>query len=153
MQTARSIWSTVIKCFSDDNMSAHYLEPWPINQSWQYWDGFETKDTKRCILVHFERCFWKLKMLRKLWNQGWYMVHSGAISNDVLEVGTAEKILKTRKLDGAFWRYSKRCFGSWNCWEKFESTEAKWCIRVLFKECGWRVSGELLNVEICSSLK
>ena len=35
------------------------------------------------------------------------MVHSDAIQNGVLEVGIAEK-----------------------------STEAKWCIRVLFKECG-----------------
>ena len=54
------------------------------------------------------------------------MVHSGAILNGVLEVGIAQKILKARKLNGAFWRYFKRCFGSWNCLENFETTEAKW---------------------------
>ena len=80
------------------------------------------------------------------------MVNSGAIQND---------------------------FNEENCWEKFESKEAKWCIlalfetvfwklkllrkcwskeakwyiRTLFEECGRRLLGELLNVEICSSLK
>ena len=33
------------------------------------------------------------------------MVHSDAISNDVLEVGIAERILKAMKLNGSFWRY------------------------------------------------
>jgi len=32
-------------------------------------------------------------------------------------VGTAEKI-KSRTLNSAFWRYLKRCFGSWNSAEK-----------------------------------
>ena len=47
--------------FKDDNMFAHYLNHWPINRSWHCWESFETKDTKRCILAHFERCFgsWK----------------------------------------------------------------------------------------------
>ena len=36
------------------------------------------------------------------------MEHSGAIRNGVLEeVGTAEQILKTRKLNGAFGHFSK----------------------------------------------
>jgi len=47
--------------FTDDNMSAHYLKHWPINQSWHCWESFETKDTTRCILAHFERCFWYLE--------------------------------------------------------------------------------------------
>ena len=63
-----------------------------------------------------------------------------------------EKLEAGRK-NGAFWRYLKRCFGSWNCLDNFESKQAKWYIRTLFEECGRRLSGELLNVEICSSLK
>jgi len=59
----------------------------------------------------------KLEQLRTFWNQGRYMMHSGAFWNDVLEDGTAEKTLKARTHNGAFWCYSKRCFGSWNCWE------------------------------------
>jgi len=59
--TVRSIW------YLYDNMSSYYLKPWPINQSWHCWDSF---DTKRCILAHFERCFCKLKMMRKCWKQG-----------------------------------------------------------------------------------
>ena len=35
---------------------------------------------------------------------------SDAIWNDVLKDGIAEKMLKTRKLNGAFWRYLKQCF-------------------------------------------
>ena len=74
------------------------------------------------------------------------MVHSDAISNDVLKVGTAEKILKTRKLDGAFWRYSKRCFGSWNSLENVEARKINEGFGHFSKECGRRISGELLNV-------
>jgi len=70
-----------------------------------------------------------------------------------LEVGTAEKNVKARKLNGAFWCYLKRCFGSWNFLEYFETNEAKWCIRTLYEECGRRLSGEQLNVKICPSLK
>jgi len=53
-----------------------------------------------------------------------------------LEVETAETILKARTQNGAFWRYLKQILGSWNCLEHFETKEAKWCIRTLFKECG-----------------
>ena len=28
--------------------------------------------------------------------------------------GTTEKLVKSRTLNGALWRYLKRCFGSWN---------------------------------------
>jgi len=50
------------------------------------------------------------------------MEHSGAIRNGVLEeVGTAEHILKTRKPNGAFWRYLKRCIESWNCLENLKA--------------------------------
>ena len=90
---------------------------------------------------------------RKKWNQGRCMVHSDAIWNDLLEVGTAVNSLRAWTQHCAFWCCLKRCFGSWNCLEQFETKEAKWCIRTLFEECGRRLSGELLIVEICSSLK
>ena len=91
------------------------------------------------------------------------MVHSDAIWNDVLEVVTAYKKMKARKLNGTFWHYLKRRCGSCNCLEHVESNEAKWCILALFEtvfsklfqlfeECGRQLTGELLNVEICSSL-
>ena len=119
--------------FKDDDMSAHYLKHWPINQSWHCWESFETKDTKRCIIAQFERCSCKLKMMRTCLNQGRYMVHSNAIWNDVLEVGTTEKNLIASTQNGAFWRYLKWCFGSWYYLEHFESKKASWCIRTLFK--------------------
>ena len=122
--------------------------------------------------------FLKLKQLRTFWNQRRYMVHSAAIWNDVLEVGTDEKSLKSKKkwcilmlfettfsklellskiensqLNGAFWRHLKRCFGSLNCLEDVGSKKAKWRILMLSEDCGGRLLGELLNVEICSSLK
>ena len=43
------------------------------------------------------------------------MVHSDAISNDVIEVGTAKKILKAKDAS-EFWRCLKRFVWSWNCW-------------------------------------
>ena len=142
--------------FIDDNMFAHYLKHWPINQSWHWWESFETKDTKRCIL---ERCFWKLKMMSTCWKQG----------QDFSEVGTAENILKPRTIYGALWRYLKRCswrwncwenfkskntkrcilalfewfLGSWNCWENLESKEKSWCILMLFETVAWKL--ELLK--------
>ena len=81
---------------------------------------------------------------------------SGAIWNDVLEVGTAEKIFKSRMLNsafwlnvyevktvehilkirplyGAFWWNLKQYFGSWNCWENLESEDAYWHILILFE--------------------
>ena len=125
------IWSTIIKYFSDDNMSARYLKPWPINQRWQCWDSFETKDNKRCILAHFEQCFVSWKWWGNVESK---MVHSDAIRIFVLsEVGTAENILKSRTIYGAFWRYFKWCSWSWNCWEKIKSKDAKWWILALFK--------------------
>jgi len=61
-----------------------------------------------------------------------------------LEVGTAKKLLKARKLNGAFWCYLKRCFGSWNCIENFvERKRAKWCILALFEKLFWKL--ELLR--------
>jgi len=38
-------------------------------------------------------------------------------------------------MSDAFWRYLKRCFGSWNCLENLESNEVKWYIKTLFEEC------------------
>jgi len=80
-------------------MTICLLITWPINQRWHCWEHFETKDTKRCILAHFEWCFWKLKMMSKCWKQGQF----------ISEVGTAENILKPRTIYGALWRYLKRC--------------------------------------------
>jgi len=39
-------------------------------------------------------------------------VYSNGILNDIFGGGTAEKLLKSRTLNGAFLRYLKRCFGS-----------------------------------------
>ena len=86
---------------------------------------FETKEAKWCIRTIFERWFGSSNCLN----------------------------LKRRKLNGAFCRYLKRCFRGWNCLEHFESKEAKCCSRTLSEECGRRLLGELLNVELCSSLK
>ena len=167
--------------------------------SWNSWENFETKDDIWCSLALFETMFLKMELLRKLkkkehkmvhsgaiwmffrklellrkfWKQREKLVHSDAIWNGVLEVGTAEKNVKARKLNGALWCCMKRCFRSRNCLENFESKEAKLCILALFgtvfwncfeknetnqanwtlfEECG-RLSVDLLNVEICSSLK
>ena len=68
--------------------------------------------------------FRKLELLRKFGKQREKLVHSDAICNGVLEVGTAEKNVKARKLNGALWCCMKRCFGSWNCLENVESKEA-----------------------------
>jgi len=120
---------------------------------WNCWEKIESKKAKWRILALFETIFRKLELLRKFWKQREKMGHSDALWNSVLEVETAEKKLKARKLNDAFWHYLKRFLGSWNSWENFESKEGRWCIRTLFEECGRQLSGELLNVEICSSLK
>ena len=75
-----------------------------------------------------ETIFKKLELLRTFWKQ-------------------------LRTLIDAFERYLKPWFESWNCLERFENKEVNWCTRTLYEECGWRRSGEILNVEICSSLK
>ena len=108
---------------------------WPKTLTYKpnWWESFETKDTKRCILAHFERCFWKLKMMRKCWKQGQYIVHPDAIRLFFSEVGTAENFLKSKTIYGIFCRYLKLCSWSWNCWENFKSKDAKWCILVLFE--------------------
>ena len=46
--------------------------------------------------------FCKLELLRRYWKQGRYMVNFDTIWNDVLEVGTAEKILKAWAIDVEF---------------------------------------------------
>jgi len=77
------------------NMSAYYLKHWPINQSWHCWESFETKDTKRCIL------------------------------NDVFGSWKRWENVEARTIDGAFWRYLKRCSCSWNCWEHLKKQGRK----------------------------
>ena len=69
------------------------------------------------------------------WNQGPCMVHSDAIRNDVHEVETAETILKARTQNGAFWRYLKQILGSWNCWENVESKEKVSAFWFYLKRC------------------
>ena len=59
---------------------------------------FKIKAAKRRILTLFEAMF--------------------------LEVATVEKSLKSRTLNGAFIRYLRRCFGSWDCGEPFENKDA-----------------------------
>ena len=71
------------------------------------------------------------------------MVHSDAIWNDALEVWTAEKKMGT--LNGAFWRYLKRCFGSWNSCENFEVNDANWSVLILFKTLLFFLKLELLR--------
>ena len=70
--------------------------------SWKWWVNVESKD----------KLFLKLEQLRTFWNQGRYMVLSGGIWNDVLEDGPAEKTLKAKTQNGAFWCYLNRCLGS-----------------------------------------
>ena len=55
-------------------------------------------------------------------------------------------MLKAMTLNGALWRYLKRCFGSWNCLENVESKEAKWCVLTLFEMLFWKL--ELSDVFI-----
>ena len=93
-----------------------------------------------------------------------------AIWNDVLGLGAAEKSLNIiRTLNGAFWRYLKRCFGSLNCWKKmgtlngafwrylkrcfgswnscenFEVNDANWSVLILFKTLLFFLKLELLR--------
>ena len=94
------------------NMSAHYIKHWHIYQSWHWWESFETKDTKRCILMF-------------------------------LEVEKDEKMLKTRTIDGAFWRNLKRCSCSWNCWEHLKKQGRK----IMHSDAIWN---DVLELEVHS---
>ena len=55
------------------------------------------------------------------------------MENDGLEVWTTWKILKARKLNGAFRRYFEMLFGKFELLKQNESKEAKWCILALFE--------------------
>ena len=66
-------------------------------------------------------------------------MHSNGILNDVLGGGTAENILKSRTLNGAFLRYLKRCFGSWDCGETFENKDANWWFLAVLKTILWKL--------------
>ena len=48
-------------------------------------------------------------------------------------VGHFEKKLKSKTLNGAFWRNMKRCFGSWNLGETFENKDANWWFLAVFE--------------------
>ena len=80
----------------------------------------KAKTQNWCIVALFETNVRRLEQLRTFWSQGRCMVHSDTIRNDVLEFGTAEKILKAKMQNCAFWCYLKRCFGSWNCLENVD---------------------------------
>ena len=55
------------------------------------------------------------------------------LNNGVLGGGTAEKLLKSRTLNGAFLRFLKQCFGSWDCGETFGNKDANWYFLAVFK--------------------
>ena len=77
-------------------------------------------------MSQFKTIFWELELLRNIWKRGRLMVHSVALWNDALEVGTPKNILKTRSLNCTFVRNFKRCFGTA---EKIKNKQiAKWCI-------------------------
>jgi len=60
-----------------------------------------------------------------------------------LAVGTVEKMLKARTIDGAYWRYLERFSRSWNGCDNLKSKQGKWCILALFKTIFWNM--ELLR--------
>ena len=97
------------------------------------WESFKGKDTKRYILALFETVFLKFELLRKLWKQGERHSAFWCRLKRRLKVGTAEKMLKSCTIDDAFWRYLKRRFGSWNCWENFEAMDDRCCALTLFE--------------------
>ena len=66
-------------------------------------------------------------------------MHSNSILNDVLGGGTAENILKPRTLTGAFLRYLKQCFGSWDCVETFGNKDANLYFLAVFKTILWKL--------------
>ena len=93
------------------------------------------KDDSWWFLTLFETMFWKLELLRKNQKQRLRMVHSGAIWNDVLEVGTAEKILKVRMLNDVFWCYLKGVYGSLKYRENVESNGENGAYWLYLKIC------------------
>ena len=81
----------------------------------------------------FKRWSWSLSCWEKKWKKVREMVHSGAILNDVLEVGIAEKKMKSWTIYGAFWRCSWR-LSSW----EFKSNDATRCIPALIETMFWK---------------
>ena len=102
-------------------ISAFYRNLKRCYERWNYWETCEIKDAKRCIMTLFETMFWKLEQRKNFWKK-----HAKWCFLSVFEkLGTAEKMLKTRSLNDAFCRNLKRCFGSWNCWEKNKKTTGR----------------------------
>jgi len=54
-------------------------------------------------------------------------------------VENAEKFLKSSTLNGAFLRYLKQCFGSWDCGETFDNKDANWYFLAVFKTILWKL--------------
>ena len=108
--------------------------------SWKWWDNVESTGNRYCTLTLKENIVfgsWNTWEQFELNDDN--MVHSGAIWNDVLKVGTTEIFFKARTQNDALWCYLKRFIWRWNCWEKFESKEKKWCILMLFETVFWKL--------------
>jgi len=99
----------------------------------------QNKDAKCSILALFETMFCKLELLRNLFERTGLKLFTLTI---------CETMFWTLELLRKGW-----CFRCLNCFENFESKEAKICILNRSKEYGRRLLGELVNVGICSSLK
>ena len=53
-----------------------------------------------------------------------------------------------KDINCAFWRYLKRCFGSWKSGETFEIKDANWCILTLFETMFWKLKcGETFEIK------
>ena len=61
-----------------------------IRFCWNCWENVEIKDANWCVLTLFKTMCLKFALLRKCWKQERFVVLN-------------------------------RCFGSWNCWEKMKS--------------------------------
>ena len=115
--------------------------------SWKWWDNVESTGNRYCTLTLKENIVfgsWNTWEQFELNDDN--MVHSGAIWNDVLKVGTTEIFFKARTQNDALWCYLKRFIWRWNCWEKIKSKDAKWCILMLFETM-------FLKLELLGNLK
>ena len=90
--------------------------------------------------MQVEPCFLKLELLRTFWKQYRVKVHSDAIWIDVLEIVIAEKNMKWRWLQAAFWRYLKWCFWSCKLPVNFESKDAKRWLLDQFEALIWKLN-------------
>ena len=83
----------------------------------------------------------------------------------MLEILKCWEKLKSRTLNGAFLRFLKQCFGSWDCGETFGNKDADWYFLAVFKTillewCFWKFEllrklkiNRLPNGAFCLNLK